>query len=391
MTKNAGSQDVTKRRIMTKFSIDEISAVDRPAQEGARAMIMKRDTPLTEKRGVDFVDMLTGETDGHQHGIRFVSGDGDGGLGMVVQYSAGPNEDMETHDHQIVQNSDGVFEMGVNHGHTHNLDMDEIRASALLFMTKNDGTGQTTWIEGGELAALTKTANENAGSVGEVVTKGDTQMSDDNKAELEAMTKRAERAETIAKMSGDVRKHFDALTEADQNVFLELTSAEQIADIAKAAEGNAVVFKSADGTEFTKSDDPRLVQMAKDRDADREELAVSKAAIAKAGLTKRAEALVHIPGDVETRVEMLKAIDGIADVEKRDAALEALKAQDLALGEAFKAAGTSETPISGSTETEELDALAKTYAEEHNVSEAVAYGEVLKTAKGSALYAKSVQ
>ncbi len=32
----------TRKRIMRKFRIDEISSVDRPAQEGARAVIMKR-------------------------------------------------------------------------------------------------------------------------------------------------------------------------------------------------------------------------------------------------------------------------------------------------------------------------------------------------------------
>ena len=34
-----------KRRIMRKFRIDEISSVDRPAQQGARAVIMKRFDP----------------------------------------------------------------------------------------------------------------------------------------------------------------------------------------------------------------------------------------------------------------------------------------------------------------------------------------------------------
>ena len=379
--KNAGNNMPGDRRIMRTLKINEISAVDRPAQEGARAMIMKRNDAPVEKLGGDLVDMLSGETDGHQHGIRFIRGE-DGSLGMLTQYAAGPHELMETHDHQIVQNADGSFEMGVNHGHTHNLDMETIRASALAFITKNDDPG-VIWVEGDTLAALTKTAN--------VVTKGETEMSDDNKAVLAALEKRAERAETINKMSGYVRKHFDGLTEANQSIFIEMTGAEQTADVTKAAEGNAVVFKSVDGTEFTKSDDPRLVQMAKDRDADRAELAKSNEAVAKADLTKRAEALAHIPGDVETRVEMLKAIDGIPDVAKRDTALAALAAQDLALGAAFKAAGTSETVTGVNTDADELDVLAKAYASENKVSEAIAYGEVLKTAKGSELYAKSVQ
>ena len=38
MAKPAG-----KKRIMRKFTIDELSSVDVPAQEGAQALILKRD------------------------------------------------------------------------------------------------------------------------------------------------------------------------------------------------------------------------------------------------------------------------------------------------------------------------------------------------------------
>jgi hypothetical protein len=38
-----------KRRIITSLKLNEISSVDRPAQAGARMVLMKRDTPLVEQ------------------------------------------------------------------------------------------------------------------------------------------------------------------------------------------------------------------------------------------------------------------------------------------------------------------------------------------------------
>ena len=59
----------TKKRIMREFRIDEISAVDKPAQKGARMTIMKRDDTATveaitkyyygeEAKSTSFVDAL---------------------------------------------------------------------------------------------------------------------------------------------------------------------------------------------------------------------------------------------------------------------------------------------------------------------------------------------
>lgn len=396
MTTTAGSQDVKKRRIMRVLKINEISAVDRPAQSGARAVIMKRDTSdetsQTEKRG-DLISVLTSEVNGHQHGIRFFVEEGE--LGMYVMYASSDGAE-NSHDHMVVRDAAGNFVMSSNEGHTHELDQEEVSAALMDFMTKREeAVEKGLRLTGDELAALTKDAsNEPAGSAGENVGTGEDDMSDENKtqADLEAMTKRAERAEAIAKMSSDVRSHFDALDAAGQDAFLAKSEADQAADIAKAADANAEVYKANDGSVYTKADDPRLVAMAKSRDADAAKLAKAEEEAADAKLEKRAAELEHIPGDVDTRKAMLKSIDGIEDETQRDAALTALKAQNDALGKAFVETGvsgrTSETGEDNSAEAE-LDELAKKHAEDNSVSIAKAMTAVLETPKGAELYAQT--
>ena len=87
---------------------------------------------------------------------------------------------------------------------------------------------------------------------------------------------------------------------------------------------------------------------------------------------------------------MLKAVDGIEDKAQREAAHNALKAQNEAMAEAFKARGHGGGEPEPGSPVEKLDSLAKAHAKEKNVSNAVAYAEVLKTEQGQELYAKSV-
>lgn len=51
---------MAKRRIMREFTLHEISAVDRPAQEGAKAMIIKRAGPLSDQVAKYFIDPANG-------------------------------------------------------------------------------------------------------------------------------------------------------------------------------------------------------------------------------------------------------------------------------------------------------------------------------------------
>lgn len=369
---NDGTKTLEKRTIMRALKINEISAVDTPAQEGARALILKRaepnDVPQTEKRGCDYVDALSGEADGHQHGIRIHRGEDDG-IALVVSY-AGSNG--EQHDHQIVRQGD-MWVMGANIGHTHEIDQEAMDQAVAAFMTK--GADPET------------NAAPSAGEPGQE----ETDMSNENQAAIDELTKRAERAEAIASMTGDVRKHFDGLAKADQDAFLAMDEGARDEVVKAAAEANAVVYKAKDGTEYRKSDDARMVALARQNDLLMDGLAKQAEAAKETEVENIAKSLEHLPGDLDARKALVKSVQAIKDETQRDAAMTALKAQDAALAKAFKAAGSTGAVAPTSGPEQELEELAKAEMEKSGSTYQKAYSKVLGTPKGRELYAESVK
>jgi hypothetical protein len=139
--------------------------------------------------------------------------------------------------------------------------------------------------------------------------------------------------------------------------------------------------------EYTKADDARLIQLAKDNDVLMKGIREAEAKAAEVELAKRAEKLVHLPGSEKAKVELLKSVEGIADEAVRAEVLAALKSKTEGLAPAFEMAGVVAKSASGET----LDDLAKSYASKNNVSLAKAMDAVLKTSHGAKLYAESLK
>ena len=371
------------KRIMREFRIDEVSGVDNPAQEGARVAIMKRAEPKGDippdgsysltldtselenvvkseiRKGMgDLADLLTSEEEGHQHGIGVSRCDGE--IAYYVSYASGP-DDEAGHSHPLAR-SDSGYVLGVVAGHTHTTGQETISQAVLALVTKNDAA------KGGE-AMTEKTENQPT---------------------VEELQTQLARTQAVVALTGEERAHFEALAEEAQTAFLAKSADDRKAEIGavtKAAQdANPVVFTTADGTEFRKSDDPRAIAMAKRLDATEQENAALKARDEQTVLEKRAEAeLPHLPGDVKTRAAMLKAIDGIEDEAQREAALGALKAQNEAMSKAFQTYGHGAQPEPGSP-ADQLDKLAKGYAEKNGGTFEAAYMKVADTPEGQALY-----
>ena len=371
------------KRIMREFRIDEVSGVDNPAQEGARVAIMKRAEPKGDippdgsysltldtselenvvkseiRKGMgDLADLLTSEEEGHQHGIGVSRCDGE--IAYYVSYASGP-DDEAGHSHPLAR-SDSGYVLGVVAGHTHTTGQETISQAVLALVTKNDAA------KGGE-AMTEKTENQPT---------------------VEELQTQLARTQAVVALTGEERAHFEALPEEARTAFLAKSADDRKAEIGavtKAAQdANPVVFTAADGTEFRKSDDPRAIAMAKRLDATEQENAALKARDEQTTLEKRAEAeLPHLPGDVKTRAAMLKAIDGIEDEAQREAALGALKAQNEAMSKAFQTYGHGAQPEPGSP-ADQLDKLAKGYAEKNGGTFEAAYMKVADTPEGQALY-----
>lgn len=329
------------KTIMRTFKIHEISAVDRPAQQPAKAVLLKRD-PFAK------ATMLTtaGGAPAHSHLLRTCQNVD----GVEVEMKSGQTSYADGHFHPWIREESGKLTIGQSNGHTHDVNV----------VTKQ---GDDT------MTPEEKAAFEKAQRDGELATK------------------RAERAEKILALTPEQRALFGKKDPAAQDAFLALTPEQRAAEIAKSSEADPVVYTATDGTVFRKSDDARLIAMAKRNDDQAKELAKLATERANETLAKRAETeLNHLPGDRDTKVALLKALDAVEPDQKTKVG-ELLKAANTGLSKAFEKAGTSAAqPGAGSPEAK-LEELAKAHAAKKGIPYAKAYAEVLTTPEGAELYA----
>ena len=153
----------------------------------------------------------------------------------------------------------------------------------------------------------------------------------------------AEKAEAVIKagMSDAEKAYADAQDEKGKKEFMGMSPEDRKKKMSKAADDNPVVYKAVDGAEFRKSDDPRLVALAKRND----DLAKSNAEeIEKrenAEFSKQAESepFTFYKGEVADKVKVVRAVSKIADEGVRKALTEMLEVGGKAIGAAFKSLG----------------------------------------------------
>ena len=401
-------------------------------EDEARRMF-ERANSRTEKRG-DLVSILTSSNEGHQHGVSIYHSDD--GMVFMVGYAAGPEG--EPHDHQIAAGPDGMYVMSENRGHTHTIDQMALQSAMTSMLVKQgpsraerdraaaagqalpDGSfpirnatdlGNAIQAFGranpGDRRRVARHIRRRAralnmtdrlpteGVLADLLKADDSsEINQDEVGKMETGTgitpAELERLRAIAAMSGVHKSHFDGLPNdaaKDKFIAADISARDAMISLAKAAEteANPIVYTAVDGTEYRKSDDPRLVAMAKGRDEDRRESQALRATAIDADLTRRAEGeFANLPGDLETRKSLIKAVDGIADEAQRTAATAALKAQNAKLHSAFETVGTSATPSDVEKANDrkgaeaELDRLAKAHQEEKKVDYYTAYDEVSK-------------
>ena len=364
------------KRIMRKFTIDEISGVDFPAQEGARALIMKRrDAPTDANKGDvkkdDLVQAITGSTNGHLHGIR-IRNYGDGDITFYVAYATSEGDE-HPHDHMLYKSPDGTVTVLENAGHTHSIDSAQFNAAIVATVTKSEGDDMT-------------------------------------EQERKALEAKAARLESIVKMNAEHRAHFDTLEGDAAESFIAKSAADrdtEIADLRKAQDADdPVVYKSASGYEVRKSDGPAVHAMAKAMDAQtaqlnsvKEENAALKAAGDQESFEKRAaKELPHLPGDIKARASLLRDVEATPDEALRKAKYQALKAQNDSMAHAFMFRGAtsgvtkSGDPVVTDTASDKLETLKKAYIDKHpDVHPSIAEARVLATPEGQDLYNEIIE
>lgn len=389
------------KRRMKKFKINELSSVNRPAQAGAQALIMKRDEDGEyekdeEIKKMGWITVVTSADEGHGHTLEMWPGDDKSGH---TDFAVGVGDDAEEHRHAWVLDDEGQIQVIMNAGHLHAVERDVVVAAVVAMVQKQD-------LDEDLLGKIQKNFPEIAATP----TQEDIQMD-------EELKKANERLESIVGLSASHRAHFDTIEKAeDQDAFLaksaderELLAApkvEKTEDEPKVekSENPDVVYTAADGTVFTKSDDPRLVAEIVKSDTQAREIEALKAEKVDSEFEKRAEKeLANLPGTVSQRAELLKSVESIENPEHREAALKALTAGNAASEDVTKSLGTSESASTEKTESVpgaiqksefevKLDSLAKAEAIELKLDPvkdfAKAYNIVLATPEGKDLYNK---
>ena len=207
-------------------------------------------------------------------------------------------------------------------------------------------------------------------------------------AALATQTATIEKLSKVAVMSPDIRKYYEGLEETGQTTFLQKSVTLQEAEVQNSQLANAIIYKDRNGIEYRKSDDSRLVQMAKD--ADEQDAAIKKMQTDNTDLKlqKMADDFKFLPGDDDARLAIVKAVDGISDETQRKAAFEILKSKNTNNGRMFTTAGVSTHGAGESIQKAEsdLDELVQKHMTDNKVGLEKAYDEVLQTPEGAKLY-----
>ena len=221
-------------------------------------------------------------------------------------------------------------------------------------------------------------------------------MADAKDDQIAALTKTVARLEQLATLTDAQRAHHGTLRGPDAETFLAKSTSERNAILVEIEKANEVVHTSAiDGTVYRKSDDPRLVAMAKRADATAVELAKAQAASETQAIEKRAAAdLSHFAKTLPVHVAIVRALDAIADEAVRKEAHESVKAANAAMVALAKAHGASPGAPPTDSPQAAFDAERTSFAKAKFKTEApsesqirAVTGEFIKTARGAELYA----
>lgn len=208
-------------------------------------------------------------------------------------------------------------------------------------------------------------------------------------------------AKALAEMTDAQKSHYAKADKAGQEAFLKMDVAGRAAIVdtieKNAKDANPIVYKAADGSEFRKNDDPRLVSMAKKHDTDAKVHADAIEKAANLEFEKRATAdLSHLPGDItKVKVPFLKAIETITDPEAKAGAFAILKAGETALAKGFSTFGKgadgkdSDPGSPASTLQKGAEAFQKSMPAGTTFEKA--YAAYLNTAEGRDAYAASIK
>jgi len=381
-----------KRRVLKDLRIDEISAVDFPAQHGARAVLTKRRDVRPSENGSDVdkcdgpsyssrrIVLITTEEKGHSHAISIYSGD----RGGTTSYGRIPSTiQQEDHNHPWTMDADGTITIGSNDGHTHGINQETFVQSILALVKRVAKNGGEPFDLDPALSVLVDSASQPK----QQPPMSTTPPTQPQTGEVENLRKELELAKKLAELNDAQRAYRKKLAEPEASAFLAKDAAGRQAAVdaeaRKSAEADPILYTSPiTKRDYRKSAGEEVIELAKRADA-AETLAKQKDELAaEASFEKRADShLAKFQGELKVRAAIVKAIDGIPDEATRKAAHESLAAANAAMSGVFEKRGLigSGAPVADKqAAVAKLDALAKARAAEKSVDYFTAYDDVKK-------------
>ncbi|MDO8614627.1 MAG: hypothetical protein Q7T33_02685 [Dehalococcoidia bacterium] len=298
----AERRPLNRKRIMRDFVLNELSAVDNPAQKHAVAVLMKRDK--AEKRAPDSHedDAVPADKAARvQESLRQF-------LGAVAEESAVIAETIAKSLSAVPALAELLPE---DYGKGDDTMNDaEKKQMADLQKSVDDLTEKLAAATAKEPAKKAVELQEQLDAAKVQITEFTEKLAKSDAAKVEA--------EAVAKMSDAEKEHMAELSGADKMKFMQATPDERKKMMAKVADANPVVYKSeSTGEEYRKNDDPRLAKLAKLADEDREVAKTEREKRESAELAKRADEEPYKHFSVEkakddkegpTKTDVLRAI-----------------------------------------------------------------------------------
>lgn len=374
-----------RKNIMREFTINELSAVDRPAQSHARVVLMKRaetmparksypESPSSvyanEVQALDF-DAVMAEDSSRELTQRVKDCAWSNWNALQRSFDTIARDDAVSPADKVVAMKESIAQFlealadeseDIAEKVTKALSAVPALAELLDKDGNSEGDAPMTDAEKKQLAELQETVKGLTTKLEAATAKEPAKKAAELQEQLDAATAevakltkklgdakelvgkaREEYDEAVAKagMSDAEKEHAASLDDKARKEFMGLSPEDRKKKVKKAVEDNPVIYKADDGQEYRKSDDPRLIATAKRAD-DSAKLASEERVLRETSeLTKRADdVLKAFAGETKDKVEVLR---GIAKMEAgpRAALEKMLEVGGKAIAAAFTTIGNS--------------------------------------------------
>lgn len=313
--------------------------------------------------------LVTDIVDGHQHEIH-VHDDGSFWVSSATMEGS-----EQSHSHGVVVGEGGKLQILLDAGHSHEL----AEGQPGLVIVPADSVVVVS-------ASLKSTQRKTPPIV---KTNTETPMTTEHDKTIADLTAKLAKAERLATMTDAQRAHYTSLG-TDGESYLAKSFSERQAAVVEIEKANEVVYTcKSSGEVFRKSDDKRLVAMAKRQDEQAEEIAKRDAAIEKAELVTLAKSTIgDIAGDDDVHLFIVKSIKKSGGTaEQIDSALTSLRSANAFAKSRSAAPGASTgEPVQGDALAELTKGLT-TFCKAQSISKVWTDGleAFAKTAEGAAL------